>query len=64
MSSWEEAELVHLGEDSPMSLAEVVKELLSRKIPGLDDICLEMLKVLIGIVGLTCFLNVVWRPKS
>lgn len=35
-----------------MSLAEVVKELLSRKVPGVDDICPEMLKAL-QIVGLS-----------
>ncbi len=65
----QEAEFEDLGEASPISLAEVsevVKKLLSGKAPGVDEICLEMLKAL-DIVGLSCLtslFNVRWSSGT
>jgi len=60
-SSEEEAESEESGEAPPISLAEVpevFKKLFSGKMPGVNEICPEMLKAL-DIVGLCCLAKVV-----
>ncbi|KAI3355677.1 hypothetical protein L3Q82_004275 [Scortum barcoo] len=61
MSFAEEAELEDPGEATPISMAEVVKKLLSGKAPDVDEICLEMLKVLdtVGLLWQTRFFRVI-----
>ena len=64
-SSGEEAESEASGEAPPIFLAkvtEVVKQLFSGKVPGVDEICPEMLKALdiVGLSWLTRLYNVAW----
>ncbi len=68
-SSVEEAEFEDSGEASPISLAEVaevVKKLLSGKVPGVDEIHPEMLNALdiVGLSWLTRLFSVVWRSVT
>ncbi|KAI3355676.1 hypothetical protein L3Q82_004274 [Scortum barcoo] len=60
-SGEKEAELEDPGEATPIPMAEVVKKLLSGKAPDVDEICLEMLKVLdtVGLLWQTRFFRVI-----
>lgn len=53
-----EAEIENFGPDSSISGAEfakVVKKLIGGRAPGVDEICLEFLKVM-DVVGLCCLM--------
>jgi len=65
----EEAESEDSGEASPISLAEVaevVKKILSGKVPCVDEIHPEMLKALdiVGLSWLTCLVKVAGRSGT
>ena len=58
-----------MGEDMPITLTEVamvVKKLQGCRVPGVDEIHLEILKAhdTLGLSWLTLLFNVIWRSST